>query len=98
MFHFLPYILLVLITYIASNHRFIHAGDAVLLAAGLTLLVTLGLTAFTFAAAKRGADFSFMGPFLFCAILLLMAFGIIRVSYLDSFMHASKSHLFILFF
>ncbi|XP_047945034.1 protein LIFEGUARD 4-like [Salvia hispanica] len=54
-------------------------GDAVLLAAGLTLVVTVGLTAFTFAAAKRGADFSFMGPFLFCAILLLMAFGIIRI-------------------
>ncbi|KAH6757184.1 Bax inhibitor-1 family protein [Perilla frutescens var. hirtella] len=54
-------------------------GDAVILAAGLTLVVTVGLTLFTFGAAKRGADFSFMGPFLLCALLLLMAFGIIRI-------------------
>ncbi|KAH6777988.1 hypothetical protein C2S52_006501 [Perilla frutescens var. hirtella] len=54
-------------------------GDAVILAAGLTLVVTVGLTLFTFGASKRGADFSFMGPFLLCALLLLMAFGIIRI-------------------
>ncbi|KAL7124017.1 hypothetical protein ABFS83_14G020000 [Erythranthe nasuta] len=54
-------------------------GQAVLMAAGLTLLLTVGLTLFTFVAAKRGHDFSFLGPFLFCALLVLMAFGIIRI-------------------
>ncbi|KAL3828761.1 hypothetical protein ACJIZ3_017563 [Penstemon smallii] len=54
-------------------------GHSVLLAAGLTLLVTVGLTLFTFFAAKRGYDFSFLGPFLFCAVLLLIAFGLIRI-------------------
>ncbi|KAI3459421.1 hypothetical protein Pfo_016084 [Paulownia fortunei] len=54
-------------------------GQAVLLAAGLTLLVTVALTLFTFFAAKRGYDFTFLGPFLLCALLLLMAFGIIRI-------------------
>ncbi|PIN07604.1 N-methyl-D-aspartate receptor glutamate-binding subunit [Handroanthus impetiginosus] len=54
-------------------------GEAVLLAAGLTLLVTVALTLFTFFAAKRGYDFSFLGPFLLCALLVLIAFGIIRI-------------------
>ena len=54
-------------------------GEAVLLAAGLTFLVTIALTLFTFAAAKRGADFSFLAPFLMCACLLLMAFGLMRL-------------------
>ncbi|KAL8486464.1 hypothetical protein ACS0TY_023230 [Phlomoides rotata] len=54
-------------------------GEAVLLAAGLTLVVTIALTVFTFFAAKRGIDFSFLGPFLMCAVILLMAFGIIRL-------------------
>ncbi|EPS70625.1 hypothetical protein M569_04132, partial [Genlisea aurea] len=54
-------------------------GQAVLMAATLTLLVTFSLTLFTFLAAKRGYDFNFLGPFLLCAVLLLMAFGIIRI-------------------
>ncbi|GFQ05340.1 bi1-like protein [Phtheirospermum japonicum] len=54
-------------------------GEAVLLAAGLTLLVTVGLTLFTFVAAKRGCDFKFLWPFLFCSLLLLIAFGLIRI-------------------
>ncbi|KAL8490901.1 hypothetical protein ACS0TY_022777 [Phlomoides rotata] len=57
-------------------------GEAVLLAAGLTLVVTIALTVFTFFAAKRGIDFSFLGPFLMCAVILLMAFGIIRVRFI----------------
>ncbi|XP_073053826.1 protein LIFEGUARD 4-like [Primulina eburnea] len=54
-------------------------GEAVLIAAGLTLLVTIALTIFTFVAAKRGCDFSFLGPFLLCAVLLLFAFGLLRI-------------------
>ncbi|KZV26848.1 hypothetical protein F511_42786, partial [Dorcoceras hygrometricum] len=54
-------------------------GEDVLVTAGLTLVVTLGLTIFTFVAAKRGWDFSFLGPFLFCALFLLIAFSILRI-------------------
>ncbi|KAL3642032.1 hypothetical protein CASFOL_012847 [Castilleja foliolosa] len=54
-------------------------GRIVLLAAGLTLLLMIGLTLFTFVAAKRGRDFSQLGPFLFCALLLLIAVGVIMI-------------------
>ncbi|KAG8373107.1 hypothetical protein BUALT_Bualt12G0136200 [Buddleja alternifolia] len=50
-------------------------GQAVLVAAGLTLLIVIALTIFTFVAAKRGMDLS---PFLLCALLLLFAFGLLR--------------------
>lgn len=60
----------------ACMHR---KGETVLLATGLTVVVTVGLTMFTFIAAKRGWDFSFLGPFLFCALLLLIAFSLIRI-------------------
>ncbi|CAI9118385.1 OLC1v1019950C1 [Oldenlandia corymbosa var. corymbosa] len=54
-------------------------GEIVLQAAGLTVLITVGLTLFTFWAAKRGYDFSFLGPFLLCAMLILIAFSFIRM-------------------
>ncbi|CDO99103.1 unnamed protein product [Coffea canephora] len=54
-------------------------GEIVLQAAALTVLVTAGLTLYTFWAAKRGQDFSFLGPFLLCALLVLMAFSVIRI-------------------
>lgn len=50
-----------------------------MIAAGLTALIFVALTLYTFWAAKRGSDFSFLGPFLICALLLLMVFGIMRV-------------------
>lgn len=69
---------------------FLPTGEAVLLAAGLTLLITIALTMFTFVAAKRGMDFSFLGPFLLCAVLLLIAFGLIRVSHSSDFKSQSR--------
>lgn len=56
-----------------------YIGENVLLAAGLTLVITVGLTLFTFVAAWRGWDFKFLGPFLFGALLLVTAFAFFRV-------------------
>ncbi|KAG6766148.1 hypothetical protein POTOM_030215 [Populus tomentosa] len=53
-------------------------GRIVLEAAILTCVVVVGLTLYTFWAAKRGQDFSFLGPFLFSAVLVLIAFGLIQ--------------------
>ncbi|CAN1270925.1 Protein LIFEGUARD 2, partial [Linum perenne] len=55
------------------------SGKVILEAAILTAVVVVGLTLFTFWAAKRGYDFNFLGPFLFGAILVLMVFAIIQV-------------------
>ncbi|CAN1131871.1 Protein LIFEGUARD 4 [Linum perenne] len=55
------------------------AGKVILEAAILTAVVVVGLTLFTFWAAKRGYDFNFLGPFLFGAILVLMVFAIIQI-------------------
>lgn len=41
--------------------------------------MTIGLTLYTFWAARRGKDFSFLGPFLFAAVLVLMVFGLIQI-------------------
>ncbi|KAI5580252.1 hypothetical protein BDE02_08G142700 [Populus trichocarpa] len=53
-------------------------GRIVLEAAILTSVVVVGLTLYTFWAAKRGQDFSFLGPFLFSAVLVLIVFGLIQ--------------------
>ncbi|CAN1766207.1 Protein LIFEGUARD 4, partial [Linum perenne] len=55
------------------------SGKVILEAAILTAVVVVGLTLFTFWAAKRGYDFNFLGPFLFGAILVLMVFAIIQI-------------------
>ncbi|XP_051129303.1 protein LIFEGUARD 4-like [Andrographis paniculata] len=55
------------------------SGESLLLAAGLTALIFLALTVFTFVAASFGFDFSFLAPFLLCATLLLITFGFIRM-------------------
>ncbi|KAL6535286.1 hypothetical protein OROMI_026660 [Orobanche minor] len=60
-------------------------GENVLLAAGLTIVITVGLTLFTFVAAWRGWDFNFLGPFLFGALLLVTAFSFFRI-----FFHVGK--------
>ncbi|KAM7462843.1 hypothetical protein LguiA_030964 [Lonicera macranthoides] len=52
---------------------------AVLEAAILSSVVVVGLTLYTFWAAKRGYDFAFLGPFLFAAVLVLIVFSIIQI-------------------
>ncbi|KAJ4722522.1 BI1-like protein [Melia azedarach] len=54
-------------------------GRIILEAALLTAVAVLGLTLYTFWAVKKGKDFSFLGPFLFASILVLIVFGIIKI-------------------
>ncbi|PIA31648.1 hypothetical protein AQUCO_04900151v1 [Aquilegia coerulea] len=54
-------------------------GRIILEAAILTAVVVVSLTLYTFWAAKRGKDFSFLGPFLFCGVIILMVFGLIQI-------------------
>ncbi|XP_044351892.1 protein LIFEGUARD 2 [Triticum aestivum] len=45
----------------------------------LTTVAFLSLTAYTFWAASRGHDFSFLGPFLFASLIVLLVFGFIQI-------------------
>lgn len=54
------------------------AGKVILESVILTALVVLSLTAYTFWAARRGHDFSFLGPILSAAILVLIFYGLIQ--------------------
>ncbi|KAL5702201.1 Protein LIFEGUARD 4 [Ranunculus cassubicifolius] len=54
-------------------------GGIILEAAILTAVVAVSLTAYTFWAAKRGKDFSFLGPILFCSVMVLFMFGLIQI-------------------
>lgn len=53
-------------------------GKVILESVILTALVVVSLTAYTFWAARRGHDFSFLGPILFAAIIVLIFFGLIQ--------------------
>lgn len=55
------------------------SGKVILEAAILTAVVVVGLTLYTFWAAKRGYDFNFLGPFLFAAVLVLVVFSLIQI-------------------
>ncbi|KAF9605053.1 hypothetical protein IFM89_013723 [Coptis chinensis] len=54
-------------------------GKIILEAAILTTVVAISLTLYTFWAAKKGRDFSFLGPILFCSLLVLIVFGFIQI-------------------
>ncbi|KAL6005247.1 Protein LIFEGUARD 4 [Asimina triloba] len=54
-------------------------GKVVMQAAILTTVIVVSLTLYTFWAAKRGSDFSKLGPFLFAALLMLMILSLIQV-------------------
>eukprot|EP00494_Astrolonche_serrata_P020209 UN20427 len=47
-------------------------GTIVLQALVLTSAVVVSLTAYTFWAAKKGKEFSYLGPFLFSALTILV--------------------------
>ncbi|MQL99439.1 hypothetical protein Taro_032160 [Colocasia esculenta] len=55
------------------------SGKVILEAAILTSVVVVSLTLYTFWAARRGHDFSFLGPFLFGALLVLLVFAFIQL-------------------
>ncbi|KAF5736800.1 BI1-like protein [Tripterygium wilfordii] len=54
-------------------------GRIVLEAAILTSVLVVSLTLYTFWAVKRGQDFSFLGPFLFGAVMVLLVFALIQI-------------------
>ncbi|KAF3794733.1 BI1-like protein, partial [Nymphaea thermarum] len=47
-------------------------------AASVMALLVVSLTLYTFWAARRGHDFKFLGPFLFCSLVALICFCVIR--------------------
>ncbi|KAL7187375.1 hypothetical protein ACSBR1_037446 [Camellia fascicularis] len=51
----------------------------VLLAGILTSVVVVTLTQYIFWAAKKGYDFSFLGPFLITSLMVLIVFGLIQI-------------------
>ena len=51
----------------------------VLEAAFLTGVVVASLTLYTFWGVKRGKDFSFLGPFLFASLMVMLLFGLIQM-------------------
>eukprot|EP00897_Mesotaenium_endlicherianum_P002905 jgi/Mesen1/2642/ME000166S01767 len=53
-------------------------GTIVLEALVLTAAVVIGLTAYTFWAARQGYDFHFLGPMLFVALMCLCLWGFIQ--------------------
>lgn len=55
------------------------SGKVILEAVILTTVVVFSLTLYTFWAARRGHDFSFLGPFLFAALLVLLVFAFIQI-------------------
>ncbi|MED6196062.1 Protein LIFEGUARD 4 [Stylosanthes scabra] len=57
------------------------SGKVILESVILTSVVVISLTLYTFWAARRGKDFSFLGPFLFGALIVLMVFALIQVVY-----------------
>ncbi|CAJ2630697.1 bi1-like protein [Trifolium pratense] len=48
-------------------------------AAFLTGMVVCSLTLYTFWAVKRGHDFSFLGPFLFASLMVMLMFALIQM-------------------
>ncbi|KAK9945586.1 hypothetical protein M0R45_011094 [Rubus argutus] len=57
------------------------SGKVIVEAAILTAVIFLSLSLYTFWTARRGHDFSFLGPFLFAALTGLLVFGLIEFFY-----------------
>ncbi|PWA78219.1 bax inhibitor 1-related protein [Artemisia annua] len=55
--------------------------EIILQASILTTVLAVSLTLFTFWAAKRGWDFNFLYPFLFCTLILILLFTMIEIFY-----------------
>jgi FtsH-binding integral membrane protein len=56
-----------------------ETGKVILESAILTAVVVVSLTLYTFWAAKRGHDFSFLAPILFAGFMVLLVFILIQV-------------------
>ncbi|KEH23818.1 inhibitor of apoptosis-promoting Bax1 protein [Medicago truncatula] len=76
-----------------------QAGKVILVSVISTTAVVFSLTLYTFWAARRGHDFSFLGPFLYGSLLILVLFGLIQVLFpLDKLSHISMGVLELLYF
>lgn len=62
----------------------LHDTAAVVLAAGITMVVVAGLTAY---AMKTDADWTGSGPYLLCALLVLCCFGFILIFFPVPILH-----------
>lgn len=54
-------------------------GKVIWEAALLTAVVVISLTLYTFWAARRGHDFSFLGPILFASLIIIIIFALIQI-------------------
>ena len=59
-------------------------GKVILQSATITFTAMVTLTLYTFWAARRGHDFSFLGPFLCASLIALLLFALIQVYILPS--------------
>jgi FtsH-binding integral membrane protein len=50
----------------------------------LTTVIFINLTLYTLWAARRGQDFSSLGPFLFAALIVLLGFSLIWSSFCNN--------------
>ncbi|KAJ6399330.1 hypothetical protein OIU77_019971 [Salix suchowensis] len=55
------------------------SGKVILQSAIITFTAMVTLTLYTFWAARRGHDFSFLGPFLFASLIALLLFALIQI-------------------
>ncbi|KOM25123.1 hypothetical protein LR48_Vigan50s004300 [Vigna angularis] len=85
---FIPFITLCPLYYYHQKHPLnyfllfiftVTMAFAVGLTCAFTSVVVISLTIYTFIAARRGHDFNFLGPFLFGALLILIAFSLIQI-------------------
>ncbi|KAF7033071.1 hypothetical protein CFC21_044197 [Triticum aestivum] len=89
----------VAITFSAGFMCSFYSGKVIWEAGIFTIVVVLSLTAYTFWAARRGKDFSFLGPFLFASLMILLVFGFIQIFFpLDKLSHTIYGALVALIF
>ncbi|BAT85473.1 hypothetical protein VIGAN_04302600 [Vigna angularis var. angularis] len=77
--YFLLFIFTVTMAFAVGLTCAFTSGKIILESVILTAVVVISLTIYTFIAARRGHDFNFLGPFLFGALLILIAFSLIQI-------------------
>ncbi|EEF37570.1 Transmembrane BAX inhibitor motif-containing protein, putative [Ricinus communis] len=84
-YHFASYMLLgvltAALTLLVGLSCVVATGKAILDSVILTSVISVNLTLYTFWAASKGHDFEFLGPFLFCAIAVIIVLASIQILY-----------------
>lgn len=76
-------------------------GKVILQSAIITFTAMVILTLYTFWAARRGHDFSFLGPFLSASLIALLLFALIQVyilSSLTAFLNSTRLFFQLMFY